>query len=760
CARFQVTPKTSHLHAVKRIFIYLNGQPKLGLWYPRDSPFDLEAYFDSDYARANLDRKSTTGEYVAVASCYGQVLWIQNQMLNYGFNLMNTNIYIENESTICIVKNQVFHSKTKHIEIRHHFIRDSYEKKLIQVIKIHTDHNVTDLLTKAFDIVYKEWEDRMERAATTPSSLEAEQDSGNINRTQSIGILNKPLPQGTGSGSGPRQSEMVRKRIERISELKNRKRDVGIKNRQECGEKPSKSEGFEQIMDSLNAKSIRYALTVNPTVYASCVKQFWTTAKLKKVNGQEQIQDLVDKQKVLDLEEAKTGQAKKIANLKKRVKKVEKRRKSRPAGLKRLKKVSLSKKVESSKEKDSLGAQEDASKQMRSIEYIDQDAEIALVDEAQGRMHDAYMFGVDDLEGNEVIVDVREIIIEKEISTVDPITTADKVVTAASVEDSVAPNTTTTANVDDDLTLANTLIAIKAAKPKVISTIAITVITAITTPRAKGIVFHEQVQSHIPTVSSSKDKGKAKMIEPEKTLKKKDQISLDEKVARKLEAEMKAEMEETTAKVKKVNGQEHIQALVDKQKVLDLEEAKTAQAKEIANLKKRVKKLEKRRKSRPAGLRRLKKMRSIEYVDQDAEIALVDEAQGRMHDADMFGVDDLEGNEVIVDVREIIIEKEISTVDPVTTADKVVTAASVEDSASPTTATTTNVDDDLTLENTLIAIKAAKPKVISTIAIIVITAITTPRAKDVRLQVDYELEIAYDLLRLIRRQINKGYKPE
>ncbi|GJY25331.1 putative ribonuclease H-like domain-containing protein [Tanacetum coccineum] len=179
CARFQVTPKVSHLHAVKRIFRYLKGQPKLGLWYPKDSPFDLEAYTDSDYAGASLDRKSTTGgcqflgrrliswqckkqtivanstteaEYVAAASCYGQVLWIQNQMLDYGYNFMNTKIFIDNESTICIVKNPVFHSKTKHIEIRHHFIRDSNEKKLIQMIKIHTDHNVADLLTKAFDV--------------------------------------------------------------------------------------------------------------------------------------------------------------------------------------------------------------------------------------------------------------------------------------------------------------------------------------------------------------------------------------------------------------------------------------------------------------------------------------------------------------------------------------------------------------------------------------------------------------------------------
>ncbi|GJZ91112.1 putative ribonuclease H-like domain-containing protein, partial [Tanacetum coccineum] len=107
CSRFQVTPKSSHLSAVKRIFRYLKGKPKLGLWYPRVSSFDLESYSDSDYAGANLDRKSTTGgcqflgrrliswqckkqtivatstteaEYVAAASCCGQVLWIQNQI--------------------------------------------------------------------------------------------------------------------------------------------------------------------------------------------------------------------------------------------------------------------------------------------------------------------------------------------------------------------------------------------------------------------------------------------------------------------------------------------------------------------------------------------------------------------------------------------------------------------------------------------------------------------------------------------------------
>ncbi|GJS55684.1 putative ribonuclease H-like domain-containing protein [Tanacetum coccineum] len=94
---------------------------------------------------------STEAEYVAAASCCGQVLWIQNQLLDYGFNFMNTKIFIDNQSTICIVKNPVFHQRTKHIEIRHHFIRDANEKNLIQVMKIHTDDNVANLLTKAFD---------------------------------------------------------------------------------------------------------------------------------------------------------------------------------------------------------------------------------------------------------------------------------------------------------------------------------------------------------------------------------------------------------------------------------------------------------------------------------------------------------------------------------------------------------------------------------------------------------------------------------
>ncbi|GJV61950.1 putative ribonuclease H-like domain-containing protein [Tanacetum coccineum] len=239
CSRFQVTPKTSHLNAVKRIFKYLKGKPNLGLWYPRDSPLDLEAFSDSDYGGSNLDRKSTTGgcqflgqrliswqckkqtivatstteaEYVAAANCCGQVLWVQNQLLDYGFNFMNTKIHIDNESTICIVKNPVYHSKTKHIEIRHHFIRDCYEKKLISVEKIHTDLNVADLLTKPFD--------------------------------------------------GPRFHYLV----------------VSI-----------------EIVDFLRRSKLRYALTHNPPIYDSLVKQFWQTATARTLaDGTQQLDATID----------------------------------------------------------------------------------------------------------------------------------------------------------------------------------------------------------------------------------------------------------------------------------------------------------------------------------------------------------------------------------------------------------------------------------------------------------------------------------
>nr|GEY25934.1 hypothetical protein [Tanacetum cinerariifolium] len=167
---------------------YLKGQPTLVIWYPEDSPLELISYSDSDYAGASLDRLSTTRGCHFVAT---------NQLPDYEYNFMQTKIHVDNESAICVVKNPVYHSNTNHIEIRHHFIRDSYEKRLIEMVKIHTDSNVADLLTKAFDVtrrtqkatllpqtsvpqnlradeaINQEEGNRVEKAITTDTSLEA-----------------------------------------------------------------------------------------------------------------------------------------------------------------------------------------------------------------------------------------------------------------------------------------------------------------------------------------------------------------------------------------------------------------------------------------------------------------------------------------------------------------------------------------------------------------------------------------------------------
>ncbi|GJY71518.1 hypothetical protein Tco_0475221 [Tanacetum coccineum] len=148
CARFQVTPKTSHLHVVKRIFRYLKGQSKLGLWYPRDSPFDLEAFSDSDYAGASLDRKSTTGEYVVAAHCCGQS---------------------RIDERTCNIKQKCVMSQTPR------------QIKRGRDTKIPQSSGPPEKVSN--EAVHKELGDRMESAATTASSLEAKQDSGNINRT-------------------------------------------------------------------------------------------------------------------------------------------------------------------------------------------------------------------------------------------------------------------------------------------------------------------------------------------------------------------------------------------------------------------------------------------------------------------------------------------------------------------------------------------------------------------------------------------------
>ncbi|GJS69308.1 hypothetical protein Tco_0702149 [Tanacetum coccineum] len=246
-------------------------------------------------------------------------------------------------------------------------------------------------------------------------------------------------------------------------------------------EKPKESDGFEGIVDFLNASSIRYALTVNPTIYTSCIKQFWATAKAKNYQWgsadtspsrweEEPITD-----EAANAEHVPTHSNdlifSEITKLKERVKKLERRNKSRTPWLKRLRKVGRSTQVFSSKD-EGLGAQDDAFKQGRKIADLDADVEVTLVDEAQGRNDDNLIFDTG-------VFYKQEVKVEKVVSTTE-VTTFDA--------------TTTTV---DELTLAQTLIEIKAAKPKAVTTTATTTTTTVTRPKAQGVVVQEPTQLNV-----------------------------------------------------------------------------------------------------------------------------------------------------------------------------------------------------------------------------------------------------------------------
>ncbi|KAJ9542053.1 LOW QUALITY PROTEIN: hypothetical protein OSB04_028559 [Centaurea solstitialis] len=175
CASFQCDPRESHLGAVKRILKYLKGTPNFGLWYPKDSGFELTTFTDSDHA---LNRKSTSGacqflgdklvswssrkqncvslskaeaEYVAAACCCSQVLWMKIQPVDYGYTMHRIPIYCDSSSSIQIAANPVQHSRMKHIDIRYHFIKDHIEKGNVELFFVESERQIADLFTKAFD---------------------------------------------------------------------------------------------------------------------------------------------------------------------------------------------------------------------------------------------------------------------------------------------------------------------------------------------------------------------------------------------------------------------------------------------------------------------------------------------------------------------------------------------------------------------------------------------------------------------------------
>ncbi|GJR06080.1 retrovirus-related pol polyprotein from transposon TNT 1-94 [Tanacetum coccineum] len=176
CARYQARPTEKHLNAVKRIFRYLKGTVHRGLWYPKDSSIALTAFADADHAGCQDTRRSTSGsiqllgdrlvswsskrqksaaissteaEYIALSGCCAQVLWMRSQLTDYGFGFNKIPMYCDNKSAIALCCNNVQHSRSKHIDIRFHFIKEHVENGVIELYFVNTEYQLADIFTKA-----------------------------------------------------------------------------------------------------------------------------------------------------------------------------------------------------------------------------------------------------------------------------------------------------------------------------------------------------------------------------------------------------------------------------------------------------------------------------------------------------------------------------------------------------------------------------------------------------------------------------------
>nr|GFC12038.1 retrovirus-related Pol polyprotein from transposon TNT 1-94 [Tanacetum cinerariifolium] len=176
CARYQAKPTKKHLEALKRVFRYLKGTINWGLWYLKDTAIALTAYADADHAGCQETRRSTSGsaqflgdklvswsskkqksttistieaEYISMSGCCAQILWVRSQITDYGFDFNKILLYFDNHSAIALCCNNVQHSRSKHIDIHHHFIREQAERGVVELYFVTTDYQLANIFTKA-----------------------------------------------------------------------------------------------------------------------------------------------------------------------------------------------------------------------------------------------------------------------------------------------------------------------------------------------------------------------------------------------------------------------------------------------------------------------------------------------------------------------------------------------------------------------------------------------------------------------------------
>ncbi|GJX66879.1 hypothetical protein Tco_0302606 [Tanacetum coccineum] len=433
-------------------------------------------------------------------------------------------------------------------------------------------------------------------------------------------------------------------------------------------EKLKESNGFEEIIDFLNASSVQYALTVNPTIYTNCIEQFWTSAKVKIVNGERQIEALVDKKKViisetsirsdLKLDDAEGTDCLPTATIFAELERM---------GYENLtQKLTFYKAYFSSQWKFLIHTiLQCLSAKTTSWNEFSSTMASAIICLATNQKFNLskYIFDnmVKNLDGG-----VKFLMYPRFVQVF-----LDKQVEGMSKHKGVYVTPSHTKKV-----FANMKRPCKGFSGRVTPLFSTMMVQATEDMGADSATPTDSHSTPIITQPSS--------LKPQKKKSRRKQRKDSAPTEPTTEETTHEEHVSTPSYDPHPSGEDRMQLdeLMSlctnlQEKVLDLEKAKTAQAKEITSLKKRVKQLEKRRKSRPLGLRRLRKGRKIEDLDADAEVTLVNETQEMNDDNLMFDTDVLEEQEIKLEkvVDEPVVSVATTTKSIPVSAAKVVTTA-------------------------------------------------------------------------------------
>ncbi|GJT87355.1 retrovirus-related pol polyprotein from transposon TNT 1-94 [Tanacetum coccineum] len=552
------------------LYRHLKGQPILGLWYPKDSPFDLVAYTDSDYARASLDRKSTIR-----GKAKKSVRLMMEKLFRMELELMLVT-QKDVEGIDCLPNSTIFEELTRmgyeKLSQKLTFYKAFFSPQwkflihtILQCLSSKTTAWNEFSSTMASAIIYLSTNKKFNFSKYIFESIVKNLDnlSGKFlmyPRFVQV-FLNKQLdgfPCHKRIYDAPSHAKKIFGNMKRVGKGFSGRvtplfPTMVVQNQSELGEDEAvyKERGDSLVRAATTASrleeehdsggGLRCQETIRDTI---------AQTRFENVSTQSYDPLLA---RVLDLEKTKTTQANEIASLKRRVKKLEKKRSSRTYKLKRLYKVGLSTRVESFGDEESLG--EDASKQGRMINVIDVDEDITLVN-VQDDAHKE-MFDVNTLTGDEVFVE-QEVAAKDVNLTVDEVTLAQALAALKSVKPKVK------GNVIEELSVPVSSVS---ASTKVNA--ATTTTATILTPR-KGIVITESTTTTTTTISSqpSQDKGKGIMVkEPVKPIEKRVQIMLDEEIVLKLQEKIDEEERIARAEKEKINeaniAWDDIQAKVD-----------------------------------------------------------------------------------------------------------------------------------------------------------------------------------------------------